>query len=59
MTDKLWSGVDEIPDIGTVTWTVRIVNDGGTLVQVFDQAVLAGGELTAQQLDEVRGFLRL
>lgn len=59
MADRLWSGVDDIPGIGTVTWTVKIVDDGGTLVQIFDEAVLAGGELTDEQLNEVERYLQL
>ena len=59
MTDKRWSGVDEIPGVGSVTWTVRITTDGGKPVQAFDTAYLAGGEITPAQIEEVKAYLRV
>jgi hypothetical protein len=59
MSGRRWSGTDEIPGIGKIAWTVRIVDRGGKLVKVFDGAKLAGGELTDDQLNEVKALLLL
>lgn len=59
MNDKQWAGVDEIPGVGKVTWSMRIVDDGTGLSCVFNRASLAGGDLTDDQLDRVRAFLQV